>query len=208
MHARPAVVLSVFALSLAASIPAFAMDLPEGPASSSSAQWPDKARLLAAAMTSEYGAPDETAPGLLTWRGRPPWSLILVYRDAQSPQNPNNLQQSVAYDVPLRRWRALGAFERGVVYDPVKHELVARTSSEATNLLALNLADEVAHGKRTPQDANAFFDQTLELSAAGKSSPYMNRLLFFPGHRAPGPNGPDRDLEQEQKEILHFNGWK
>lgn len=171
------------------------------------AAWPQRARLLTAAIVREYGAPDEILPAQLIWRRRHPWTMIAVFRDAQSPERPNNLLQTLAYEVPLQRWRALSAFERGAAYDPVRRELAARTDSEETNLLALNLADEVIQGRRTAAEANDFYDRTLKLSYAGKSSSYMVRLMFSPAlrqftRRQPGLND---DLERE---IQRFNDGK
>lgn len=167
------------------------------------ASWPERSRLLADAIVREYGAPDEVQPAQLVWRRRHPWTMIAVFRDAQSPERPNNLLQALAYEVPLRRWRALSAFERGATYDPVRKELVARTDGEETNLLALNLADEVIQGRRSPAEANDFFDRTLSLSYAGKSSSYMVRLMFSPALRQymRGERGLDDDLEREIQRL-------
>jgi hypothetical protein len=144
------------------------------------AAWPEKSRLLASAIVSEYGAPDEIAPSQLIWRHCHPWTQIAVYRDPAAAKRPDNLLEALAYEVPVRRWRALGAFQRGASYDPVRRELVARGENEGANLLALNLADEVVRGRRTPAEANAFYDDTLSLSYSGKSSAYMLHLMFSP----------------------------
>ncbi|HXT02150.1 MAG TPA: hypothetical protein VN915_15860 [Elusimicrobiota bacterium] len=149
-------------------------------AQSAIADWPERSRSLAEAMMQEYGIPDEASPGKLTWRKRAPWTRLSVERDSEEPGRATGLLQAVAYDVPLKRWRALGWFDRGVDYDPVTHELIATTPGEATNRLALNLADEIIRGKRTAEEARAFFDETVSLAASGKSSPYMKRLLFKP----------------------------
>lgn len=140
------------------------------------ADWPEQARGLAEGLLQEYGAPDGVQPARLSWAAQGPWRSIAVSRDAPGAR----LEESVGYDVPIRKWRALGAFDRGVDYDPVKHELIARSDREATNFLALNLADEVIRGRKTALEARVFYDTTFSLSLAGKSSPYMRRLLFRP----------------------------
>jgi hypothetical protein len=147
------------------------------------ADWPERSRSLAESLIQQYGIPDEATPSRLSWKGREPWSRMLVERDSLEAARPTGLLQAVAYDVPLKRWRALGWFGRGVEFDPVAKELVARTDSEATNRLALNLADEVVRGRRTAEEARAFYDAAVALSVAGKSSSYMERLLFQPQAR-------------------------
>lgn len=144
------------------------------------ADWPENARALAARLIHDHGVPDQISAAELAWSDQPPWKRIVVYRDAESTERPNNLQESVSYEVPLSRWRALNAFDRGVAYEPVRRELVSRSDREEANILALNLADEVVQGKRAPSDAAAFYDRTLELSYSGKSSPYMSKLMFSP----------------------------
>ena len=170
-----------------------------GEASRGIAGWPDKARALASALIREHGAPDEITPAQLTWRGRGPWNTIAVYRDAESAERPNNLLQSVAYEVAPRRWRALSAFDRGVAYEPVRRELTARSDREETNLLSLNLADEVIQGRRTAADASAFYDKTVEMSYAGRSSPYMSRLMFSPLTRRYFQKDRARDLQLDRE---------
>ena len=142
--------------------------------------WPEYSRDLAAVMILKHGAPDGIEASRLTWTGQRPWTRMVVFRDALDRSRLNGLLQAVRYDVPPRRWRALGAFDRGVSYDPVQRELVVRGDDEGTNDLALNLADEVIKGLRTAQEARAFYDKTLSLSFSGKSSKYMRRLRFRP----------------------------
>ena len=68
----------------------------------------------------------------------------------------------------------------GLTVNPSGDELTVKGESEAKNLLAMNLADEVIQGKKTPEEALEFYRKTVELSAAGKTSPYMEGLQFRP----------------------------
>jgi hypothetical protein len=187
----------------AASVESIPPDDVAAPLKAVTADWPEKARLLAAATIQEYGRPDEVRADELTWTRRHPWTRIAVYRDAQSVENPNDLLQSLSYEVSPRRWRALSAFDRGVAYDPVRKELVARGESEEANLLALNLADEIVEGKRTPAEAAEFYDRTLKLSRSGKSSSYMFRLMFSPALRevTRRRRGLNEDLRREVQRL-------
>ncbi|MFI5361026.1 MAG: hypothetical protein ACHQ49_03560 [Elusimicrobiota bacterium] len=142
--------------------------------------WPEYSRDLAGLMIQKYGPPDEIVPSQLSWSRRGEWTQIVVFKDALDFDRQKGLLEAVPYFVPLRRWRELAAFDRGVSYDPMKRELVVRTDDEGSNYLALNLADEVVRGLRTPADANAFYDKTVSLSASGKSSAYTRGLRFRP----------------------------
>ena len=147
--------------------------------------WPEKSRDLAGVLLEKYGIPDEIVASQLSWNDRLPWTKIVVFRDPDPAGGPNHLLESVAYGkVALDRWRELTALGHGAAYDPVTQELSARTNAEATNYLALNLADEVIRGRRSASAARDFYDSAWSLSLYGKSSPYMSRLLFRPRRRA------------------------
>ena len=161
------------------------------------AEWPEGARLLAERMIQEYGVPDVMSAARLTWRQRSPWTESIALRDAESSEHPNRLIQSVTYEVPPRRWRALSAFDRGVTYDPIRRELVARSDREETNILALNLADQVIQDRRTPQDAASFYDKALDAARAGGPLDESRRLLFSPSSRRVFKRDGTRDFDLE-----------
>ena len=143
-------------------------------------RWPEKPRALARLMVETYGAPDELVASQVSWSGRSPWRRIVVFRDPDPAGRRDHLLETVAYGAaPMdHHWRDLAAFGRGASYDPATGELSARTDSQETNYLALNLADEVLRGRRSARDAQDFYDAASNLSTAGKSSPYMQGLLF------------------------------
>lgn len=145
-------------------------------------RWPARPRALARLMIERYGTPDEIVASQIAWNARGPWKKIVVFRDPDPAGRSDHLLQSVAYGaVPMdHAWRNLAAFGRGASYDPATRELTARTDSQETNYLALNLADEVMRGRRGVRDARDFYDAASNLSEAGKSSPYMQGLLFVP----------------------------
>jgi hypothetical protein len=145
-------------------------------------RWPERPRALARLLVEKYGAPDEIVASQLSWNDQGPWKKIVVFRDPDPAGRGDHLLQSVAYGaVPMdHTWRNLAAFGRGASYDPATRELTARTDSQETNYLALNLADEVMRGRRSARDAQDFYDAASHLSEAGKSSPYMRGLLFAP----------------------------
>jgi hypothetical protein len=136
--------------------------------------WPHGAVALVENLRDRYGKPDALTPGLVEWRDRGGVARISVRRHpAETP-----LEHVVYYDVPPVKLAALAIFSNGV--EVRNSELSAHSNSEALNFLALNLADEIIREERTPDEARAFFDQTVARSFAGKESKYMKRLLFKP----------------------------
>jgi hypothetical protein len=144
------------------------------------ASWPETAREVAGAMLARYGVPDRITPDALYWLERGPWRTTTVHRDDDFARRGGVLEQSLSYVNAQGRWWALNELGLGVVYDAKVQVLSSAAESEAANILALNLAVEVATDRRTPQDARAFYRRTLDLSLSGKSSAYTRGLLFTP----------------------------
>jgi hypothetical protein len=140
------------------------------------ASWLDGPRTAAKVMMDRYGPPTVLAPGLAVWKNRGPWKRIAVHGDSLD----GYLEQTVGYGAPYSAPAALAGFGYGVRVDPDANELTAAGDAEPLNLLALNLAAEVADGRRTAGEARAFYAKTVRLAASGRSSPYLEGLLFTP----------------------------
>jgi hypothetical protein len=136
-------------------------------------RWFPAAQNAAELMIERYGPPQEISAFEMRWHGPSPWKRIVVQNEPQAP-----LEDVVTYDFPASKLADLNRFPHGVRVYPLEGALAARSDSEAVNLLSLNLAGNIAAGETTPEDANRFFVRTLRLREAGKSSPYMERLLF------------------------------
>lgn len=151
--------------------------------------WSSVSRLNAAGLIERYGPPDRIESYRLVWSGKGPWKTLAVwdvapYYDSQA--GPDDLEGTVAYTVPASRRGALADFGKGLSVSRDGRELSARSSSEELNFLALNLADEIARGLKSPAAARDAYEAALRLRAAGKSSPYLGGLLFQPGPSGPG----------------------
>ncbi|MBI5624041.1 MAG: hypothetical protein HY924_09700 [Elusimicrobia bacterium] len=137
--------------------------------------WPRISRMVAGVMIEKYGAPDRVSPGRLEWGQRRPWKRTVVTDHPLSP-----LEQTVDYVVPEPRVAAVAAFRHGLAVDTDQDELTVRSDREEMSFLALNLAHDIARGRRTPEESDRFFLRTLDLGFAGKSSPYTEGLRFRP----------------------------
>ena len=146
--------------------------------------WPEAAKSAARITIAKYGAPVELGPDALVWRDNGPWKRTVVYRRAwphyEDREDKDYLENTISYRVPEDKLAALARFDSKVDADPRYAELSARSESEAVNFLILNLADEIVAGKRNFNDARRFCARTARLAEAGKSSPYLERLLFAP----------------------------
>lgn len=148
--------------------------------------WFETPRALAQVMTQRYGPPNVLGPGTVTWYERGPWKRIVIHGD--SPDS--CLEQVVSYWVPPEAGASLREFGHGVQFDYAAEELSARSNEESINFLALNLANQIASGLKEAKEARELYARTAALAAAGKSSPYLEKLMFGPDR--PAPKAPNR----------------
>jgi hypothetical protein len=145
---------------------------------------PDWANLSLNNMVDKYGPPDRIEIARVVWIGKGPWKRIAVWDDMGLGQltaaKDENLEVTLAYAVPAGRLHALEEYDGRLKVSEDGSEISARAFSEERDFLALNLADEIIRGAKTPQEARDFASATLRLADAGKSSPYMKSLLFRP----------------------------
>lgn len=123
--------------------------------------WPAESRSAAQQVMEKYGVPDEVASSELIWHNAGQFKHTLVHRDAVEHNFPYPhravLEQVIAYRIPVDRYDDVARFDGSVVIDRTKGEISARHDSEAMNILALNLTDQIASGQRSVQNAREFF---------------------------------------------------
>jgi len=138
-------------------------------------------RVTAKVLIERYGLPNTLSADTATWYERGPWKRITVHGDAPL----SFLEQVVSYQVPDDAAAPLLELNHGLRFDIAAEELSATSNSESLNFLALNLAHEVSSARRDPREARDLYVRTARLSASGKSSPYLEKLMFEPARPAP-----------------------
>ncbi|MBI5240295.1 MAG: hypothetical protein HY926_07460 [Elusimicrobia bacterium] len=137
------------------------------------ASWPEGAALAARLMVEQYGPPQWASAGQLEWASAAPWKRIVV-----RGRGMGFLEQAIVYRLPQDRLGELWSFGRGLRPDLERGELAVTGESEEYNLLCLNLANDIALGRMNAEQARKVHDDIVRKSYAGKSSPYLERLLF------------------------------
>ena len=135
--------------------------------------WNDSPRLMTLEFMKKYGAPDEMGSDRLVWNNNGPCKRTVV-RNASGDM----LEQTLACSVPAGKLVTLAAFDPAIQVSQNGTTLSVFSDTEEHNFLTVNLAYEVIHGIKDPISARNFYNQTIDLSVAGKSSPYMHWLLF------------------------------
>ena len=151
-------------------------------AQSAVASWSGSSRLSAAMMIDKYGPPDRVEAGRLVWNDKALCTELIAWNvEPPAGAGGGDIESTVAYPVPPEKRKALVEFSSLLRVSVNGTELSARSASPNLNFLLLNLAHEVIQGIKTPAQARDF------LSTAGKTSPYMQGLLFPPDPTKRGP---------------------
>ena len=145
-------------------------------------KWPGTSRTIARGMIDAYGRPQRFGADFLAWDDNGAWKRSVVYRDARphfiAIRDKDYLEQTIGYRVPDDKVAALERFDKRIRVDKAHGELSARSESQKSNYLAINLAEEIITEKRSVEDARAFYRKTQELSKSGKSSAYLEGFTF------------------------------
>ena len=157
--------------------------------------WPTYSYRLARMMIAKYGQPSEARDTRLVWIDNGPWKRTVVYRSDPEAgvfrAGKGRLEQTVAYRVPAGKAEALAKYDKGLEVDAEHGRLTSRSDSETGNFLALNLADEVVKGRRAPKEAADYREKLEKLAPSGKSSSYLDGLMFVRNDEFANPESPD-----------------
>ncbi len=158
--------------------------------------WPHASRDAIAFMTKKYGGPAAVTADMAVWGRTGPWKRTVVYRAEFPHEFPGHhtdvMQQWVDYKAQPGMYDELAMYDGSVVLERTSGEISARCDKEAANFLALNLADEIARGKRSVEDARMMYGQQIMAMKAMKSAPYTEKLMF--SSMMKGTNDPDQPV--------------
>ncbi len=79
------------------------------------------------------------------------------------------LEGFVDYQVPPDTFDKLAQYDGSVIVERTKGEISTRCDEEEMNLLAINLANDVVTGKRSVEEARAFYAETMMAFMNGQS---------------------------------------
>lgn len=157
--------------------------------------WPAKQREMAMVLMSKYGQPSVSGDRLLVWYNKGPYKMTALSRDAVPHHFPmphmDFLAQTVMHNVPIERFDDLAEYDGSVWVHRTRGEITAQCDMEELNNLALNLAHEVAMGRRSVQDARMMYAKTaMAFKQGDRSSPYTQTIMFQQMPNAADPGRP------------------
>ena len=159
--------------------------------------WPEKPKSLAQEIVKKYGPPDEFTASKVMWKKRGQWKRISVSREEVQHDWPaphtDIVEQFIDMRVPPDKFDDLAKFDGSVIAERTKGEVSARCGGEAANFLALNLANDIATGKRTFGDARNYYAKAMKQKEQGTTDPYLEKLVFEV--QTSGTADPDKPQE-------------
>ncbi len=180
---------------------AAAGDAKGGSASDPAAGWPEVSQKAAQSMIQKYGPPAEMTPTMLVWHKNGPWKKTIVYKDPVPHKFPKAhedvLEQFVSYRVPTDKFDELAQFDGSVIVERTKGVISARCDKEPMNFLALNIAHDVATGKKSVDEAQKAFAEQAMAFMEKKPAPYTEKLQFEPQENSGDPGEPMPQMKPE-----------
>jgi hypothetical protein len=148
--------------------------------------WMDEPKKTANDMIAKYGVPDEITRSHMVWHNNGPWKKTILVNEEIDHDFPmphhDMLLQVIDYKVPVNMFDELAAYDGSVIVERTKGEIGARCDKEAANFLAINLANDVVKGNKTPEQARQFYADAVSAMMNGNLSAqqrdYTSKFVF------------------------------
>lgn len=148
-------------------------------------QWPADSKKAADTMIQKYGLPEDVTKDLLVWRNIGPFAKAVVYKTPTKHlfPTPHNdvIEHFVYYASPSAdKVAQIWEFSGSVGLDRTMGMMSARSDSEAANILALNLADQIIKGEKTIEDARLEYGKNIvKLTDSSEQPSHLTQTLVF-----------------------------
>lgn len=166
------------------------------------AGWPKASVTAAKQMMKKYGQPDEATASMLIWNESGPWKRTIVHREPVAHDFPvphtDIIEQFIDYQVPVEKFDDLAAYDGSVIAMRTNGEVSARCGEEAMNFLAINLAADIAEGRKSVDEARRVYAETATKAMAAMKN---DRQLpaYTTGFRFELPEGKTADPDSPYK---------
>lgn len=130
----------------------------------------------------QYGPPNEATESRLIWYKNGPWKRTIVYRDEiphDFPQpHTDYIENYINYTVPPEIFSELAKYDGSVIVERTRGEVSSRCDTEAANILALNLMNDIVNGKLSAEQARDKYCEYFSAFMMNRPAPYVEKLQF------------------------------
>jgi hypothetical protein len=167
--------------------------------------WPKMSLAVAADLITSYGMPQENNSRQLIWYDNGPWKRTVLHREEIQHNFPyphkDILEQTVNYKVPVAKVADLVKYDGSLVIDRTRGELTVHCNNEQSNILTLNIADDIVKGDRTVEQGLAYHAQVIRGVQIGEPETYPSKLRF----KAPQAASDTADPDDEAPLLKHLH---
>ncbi len=158
------------------------------------ASWKQTPKEVAQKMISKYGQPQEVTTNRLIWHNNGPWKFTELVNEEIPHDFPvphkDMLYQAINYKVDSDRADELLEYDGSIILERTKGEIAARCDKEEANFLAINLANDIATGRKSVEDARRFYAESMmAMMKENKIGDYLKGFQF----KVPSGDQGDRD---------------
>lgn len=144
--------------------------------------WPESSVTAAKEMITKYGDPTETTSDSLIWKYPAPFKRIIVHKEIFSSRFPllhqTSLEHVVDYNAVDSKIDDVWNYNGSVVLNRTKGEMSASGENEAMNILSLNLANDIMHGRLSADGARIRHGKETMNYLNGNRTAYTQTLSF------------------------------
>lgn len=145
--------------------------------------WKATPQDVAKKMLAKYGQPQEVTANRLVWHNNGPWKFTQLVNEEIPHDFPmphkDALYQAINYRIDADKADELLKYDGSVLLERTKGEIGARCDKEDANFLAINLANDVATGRRSVDDARKFYAESMmAMMKKGTKNDYLQGFIF------------------------------
>jgi len=149
------------------------------------ATWKPAPKMAAEAMIKKYGEPAEVTSMRIIWHDNGPWKYTEIMNKEVDHNFPiphkDAMHQAVNYKVDPSKADEILQYDGSIILNRTAGMIGAICDKEPANFLAVNLAHEVATGKKSVDEARKQYAMSIEmLMKEKKMDKYTSGLIFDP----------------------------
>jgi len=159
------------------------------------ASWKPAPKMAAEAMIKKYGEPAEVTSMRIIWHNNGPWKYTEIMNQETEHNFPmphkDAMHQAVNYKVDPSKADDILEYDGSIILNRTAGMIGAICDKEPANFLAVNLAHEVATGKKSVDEARKQYAMSIEtMMKEKKMDKYTSGLIFEPPANAGFTDAP------------------
>jgi hypothetical protein len=147
-------------------------------------EWSVTPRITAQQIRSKYGEPSEGSMQMLAWENKEPWKRIEVRNEEVEHKFPKKHTECATFTLEHSfspdKLKDLSELNGSILVDKTKGQIHVRAKDEQTAITEINIANNVAQGMLSLEEAKQLAAQEIQKVEQALPSQYSQKLMFSP----------------------------